>query len=320
MGCTWIYVFVGRLRYKENQEKVMAEMEFMCTKREARKLTLAKIAEAFAPMARSYLRKQAQLERRATHIGKYKELCDQLAQTEDPVEIDRLCTELEQCEANIQDESKPLAFAEKMDQWDWKKVASYTDEWTSIKDSRGKVIGGFSFFWLCKGNNSWESKVCNTVLASQTWKRKHEDVLASGQRHYCLCCGCAYKWTWGGLCEITSQYKKHYVLVDTPPPEDHADALHMHVEEVYGEGCLDPRDLLTKLPVTFPDTSTGLFAPATQGMMYEKGTSPKGVFRIQEMAKLESLPRWKWDQVWNFFKQGEGGETGSAASAAASGR
>eukprot|EP00969_Alexandrium_andersonii_P239619 10577663-Alexandrium_andersonii.AAC.1 len=31
---------------------------------------------------------------------------------------------------------------------------------------------------------------CGTVIPAKAWRRKNPDIGASGQRWYCLCCGC----------------------------------------------------------------------------------------------------------------------------------
>eukprot|EP00969_Alexandrium_andersonii_P337367 14910786-Alexandrium_andersonii.AAC.1 len=43
---------------------------------------------------------------------------------------------------------------------------------------------------------------CGTVIPAKAWHRMNPDIGASGQRWYCLCCGCKYKTAFGMLVEV----------------------------------------------------------------------------------------------------------------------
>ncbi|MFM7988700.1 MAG: hypothetical protein ACKPKO_56245, partial [Candidatus Fonsibacter sp.] len=121
----------------------------------------------------------------------------------------------------------PTAFADKSrnleEQFRWQMAADYSDCWTEIRDNKGKLIGGFSSFYICEWTpNADTEDGCHTLILLKEWNSKHADPLATKQKWYCNICGTKYKTKHGMLIEIreVSTSDVFHALADCTDADD----------------------------------------------------------------------------------------------------
>lgn len=323
--------------FAKAQAEQMETFEMCSSKRKARTLTRRALDKVFAPVVHLITRKLRQLQNREELIGERKKLVDRLAVCADPVEMEKLLEEIEEMEAKVEAASKPLGFAGVQSEEErarWQMAAMYSDSWVVCKDSKGREMGGFTTFYLCRrqwahvDGKDQEKNKCYSLILNKRWDIAGDDPLAAN-RWYCPLCTGKYHYGWGVLVEILVGTTVYYCLADAPPP-DAEDLRAMIMEEQYcspalpdgaatagrpgssaeSPGCVatagrpaatTPEELYNMIPVVYP-RSMGLFEQATRADCAKSSADPWGCYKIKQEAYdfLLSLPRWPWDQLWTF--------------------
>ena len=95
--------------------------------------------------------------------------------------------------------SRLFAFAhlgDASEQWKMVMAADYADEWYNIPGSQVHL----RTYYIC--NRLWGYERCHTATLSASWKRRHDDPVATKQRWYCPVCESRYTPNNGVLAEM----------------------------------------------------------------------------------------------------------------------
>ena len=288
-------------------------------KGEIRQLTRQTLLEVFRPAMKAILIKRKQLRERAKLTAEHLLLCEELARCTDLDKCEEMINQIELLDEQIMDKSMPLAFADKSkdleEQFRWQMAADYSDAWTEIRDNKGKLIGGFSAFYICewtpdKGKTPDEGKTeeCHTLILSKVWGRKHEDPLKSKQKWYCKICGTKYKTYYGMLVEIREVGTNDvcHALANCTDDDDRGTKA-LILEERYGQEAKTPEDLYRLVPTIEPTLGQCLRKAVPQDFWRAPHYpySDFGVYKLQSLEVLKSAKRWNWKDMSHFFQNDE---------------
>ena len=191
-----------------------------------------------------------------------------------------------------------LAFECKVDQHDFIMAASYSDSWVMIKDESGRVIGGLDSWYICQaktGPRDYGKNTCTPcyrIMASKDWGKRHSDPLATKQHWHCSCRK-VFQAEWGQIVQMsklnpqTMKVEKYYMKSDVPNwnlEDMRAMALE---EELAPTSARELYDKVKSVKVALCD-------------FIEKDA--QGFHRIAGEKIFNSLPEFKWSQLYNFTK------------------
>ena len=278
-----------------------------------------RLSEVMAPPALHLARKERAIQKRGALLGRHRALADELAQTSDRRKADQLLDELERLDDEIEAESAPIAFHNRVlntlttatdeerrtMQWEFMLAAQYSDLWCEIKDKRGRRIGAMMSYYVClAGGNQYP---CGTVMESSAWDRMHADPLRAGQRWYCNVCSAKYRTKFGVLvqvllppCDTHPSGSVQWMRAEVPD-RDHEDVRAMHLEEVYDPSS--PMELYNKVQMSAaPSTTCGMLRVAQAHELSDKCKQAVGTYRIVPMAEFVAMGLFAWDQIFNMSK------------------
>ena len=277
--------------YHKAKESKREEFEAMVdgpSRKERRKLTLESMQDLFQPLAEFIIRKREAMDLVVKDVARHAQLVRQLANCKSILMETAILEEMEQLELD----DKYLAFESKgEDQHKFILAASYSDEWTEIKNTKGQVVGGIYSWYVCRARTGWNDKLgcnaeCLTVTPSKDWDRKFGDPLASKQRWYCHC-SAKYKAGWGQLVELkrvnaSGEVERSYMKTDVPTwdAED--------VRAMFLESTLDP---------TTPDelyNNVKRVQPTLSNIVIKSD----GHTRICSAETWGELPSFSWSEIF----------------------
>ena len=153
-------------------------------------------------------------------------------------------------------------------------------------------------WYICQGNTGpwdYEKKTqtpCYRIMESNSWNKLHPDPLATKQ-HWCCSCSMKFNARWGQIVEMstlnseTMKVEKCYTKSDVPN-WDHEDMRAMALEENLGP------------------TSASEFYEKVKSVKVALGAfivkDEQGFHRIASEKIFNSLPEFKWSQLYNFTK------------------
>jgi hypothetical protein len=257
------------------------------------------------PAMRAIALKSQQRKERGVLTDEHTELCTRLKSLTNLTEIEMILGKIDAIEEGIRVASLPLAFAKKArseeELFRFQMAADYADAWCEIKASDGRLLGGFSAFYICQAGGV-DSK-CNTLMLSKSWTRNHIDPLACKQGWKCVCCGAGYKTKMGMMVEtkIIGGELPLYALAPCSSGDD-KDMHALILEDLMGDKVRTPEDLYEMIPEVLP--SEGRFIRKAVPDDFWGGATgfvDRGVYKILEMTSLRSMPQWDWEDVYHFF-------------------
>ena len=131
-------------------------------------------------------------------------LCEKLKREGNQSNTKRLVMEIDEAEKNFMSLCEPLAFGDKArnrkELFRFMSAADYSDGWMEVKTSKGRLVGGFSSFYICRAGHEFSK--CNSLILNKDWVREPQDMMASRQKRKCCCCGTGYLREFGMVVEI----------------------------------------------------------------------------------------------------------------------
>ena len=141
--------------------------------------------------------------------------------------------------------------------------------------------------------------VCGTVMPSKQWKRKFEDVGASKQRWYCVCCQTRFRTKYGMLVEVHTRGVSTFMLAEVSN-RDVEDVRAMFLEKE-----LQPknhRDLWEKIPDFTPMDPQEILRPVKpHELAITEGFDVSLVSKFVNVDGLKKIPKWEWDQIFRLL-------------------
>jgi len=130
------------------------------------------------------------------------------------------------------------AFEKHADPAGIRAAADYAGKWYNAGPVR------FRAYYVCMAGGD-DERGCCTMMVSTKWRRRHEDMVATGQRWYCRHCGAKCKTRWGVICEfVQGPGKPDCWLRARVPDEGTRDVRFLNVEETHGKDAQTPQHLL----------------------------------------------------------------------------
>jgi hypothetical protein len=160
------------------------------------------VLDIWRPAAKAIMLKAAQLQVRADHGDRHAKLCEELRTEENPWNIERLLEQIDEAEDAFLAASEAFVdrAKDREELFRYRMAADCSDGWVEVKLSRGKLLGGFSSFYICRAGP--EDEKCNSLILHKEWSRRHADILAPKQKWKCRCCGTGYLTKFGMVVEI----------------------------------------------------------------------------------------------------------------------
>ena len=181
--------------------------------------------------------------------------------------------------------SRLFAFAHLGDtneQWKMVLAADYADEWYNVPGSQVHL----RTYYVC--NRLWGYERCHTATLSASWKRRHDDPIATKQRWYCPTCEARYTPNNGVLAEMRLENTLYYVKLDCLP--DWAKDMKAMLIQKEHPTVRTAAELLDRLPAVAPCTHEWLFpAPGKPGSFKFDGDY------------FQTLEEIKWECLWSFI-------------------
>jgi hypothetical protein len=266
-------------------------------------ITRDTFVEMFEGLAHLIVKKIKWMRRRDDLVVAHAALLRRFKESTCDTERFALLQELEKHEAAFEEAERPIAFYDMgpVEQDRAFSAAQYNDEW--VYNPRTK--SGLRAWCICQaGHAGWE---CNTLMCSRHWRRRWEDpgTTLAGQRWYCVIHGChaRYKTRFGMLVQVLTQNLSTFMLAPCSD-KDVEDIRAMALEERYQPK--DALDLWRQIPDFIPEVHDHQILRPAMPEECEPGTDCTKVFRIRKDAMhiLQTLPRWEWNSIFSFVKQG----------------
>jgi hypothetical protein len=275
------------------------------SKAQKRVIMRRQVVDIFRPSAKAIILKQAQMIERAEHGALHKQLCEELKAERDLAKIEILLEKIDDAENSFVAACQPLAFADRAKSRDelfrWQMEADYADGWTEVKSSSGRLIGGFSAFYICRAGPA-DGK-CNTLILNKEWARRHTDILATGQRWKCRCCGAKY-WTKFGMVVDVRLVGGGASLSLAPCTDGDDKDLHALILQDQFPQAQTPDELYDFIPTVVPQESAFL-RKAVAADFWNGEATGFGVYKLINFDNFLSLPNWDWKIVANFFGESD---------------
>ena len=258
-----------------------------------RRLAREDVADVIAPLGEFVSRKLVQLQARARGIEEYDRLVAELKETKDKQRELTIIEALEMWDSRLEQLCQPLAFSDKPDATQMFNVAQYSDEWVNTK------TGSLRAWYVCLQDWGGTWGVCGTVMPSKQWKRKFEDVGASKQRWYCVCCQTRFRTSYGMLVEVHTRGVSTFMLAEVSN-RDVEDVRAMFLEKE-----LKPknhRDLWEKIPDFTPMDPQEILRPVKpHELAITEGFDVSLVSKFVNVDGLKKVPKWDWDQIFSLL-------------------
>jgi hypothetical protein len=248
--------------------------------------------------------KAAQLQKRSGHGARHAELCEELRQEKNPWRIETWLEKINDAEDEFTAACEPLAFRDRArcreELFRFQMAADYSDGWVEVKSSSGRLLGGFSSFFICRAGG--EGYECNTLILNKDWMRKHEDPLATKQKWKCRCCGAKYFTKFGMVVEI--RWVGGGASLSLAPCTDDDDKdLHALILQDRFPDVKTAEELYDLIPTVVPQESAFLRKAIPSDFWGGSAYQDSGVYKLMHYGVLKSLPLWNWKDVPNFFSQ-----------------
>jgi hypothetical protein len=199
---------------------------------------------------------------------------------------------------------KPLAFVSKAatreEHFRWQRAADYHDGWVEVKSATGRLLGGFSSFYICRAGGT--ASPCLTLILNKDWLRKHADPLATKQKWRCTCCGANYMTKFGMVVEIRWVGGGASLSLADCTDDDDKDMHNMIVEDRYAD-AKTPEELYDMIPTVVPQESAFLRKAVAADFWSGTPFQDHGVYKLEHFEVLSSLPKWNWKDIPNFFSE-----------------
>jgi hypothetical protein len=290
--------------YKKAKANPPATWEFEHGNRKQRRVILRnEMLDVWRPAAHAILLKASQLQKRAGHGEKHAALCERLRLEKNPFEMEKILGEIDEAEDAFCNACEPLAFQDRSrtreELFRYRMAADYSDGWVEVKAADGRLLGGFSSFYICRAG-AVESK-CNSLILNKDWQRQHVDILAPGQRWKCRCCGTKYLTKFGMIVEI--RWVGGGASLSLAPCTDDDDKdLHACILQDKFPDVKTAEELYDLIPTVVPQESAFL-RKAVQADFWGGEYQDHGVYKLEHFEVLQSLPLWNWKDVPNFFSE-----------------
>ena len=143
---------------------------------------------------------------------------------------------------------------------------------------------------------------CNSLILNKDWVRKHEDMMATKQKWKCRCCGTGYLTKFGMVVEI--RWVGGGASLSLAPCTDDDDKdLHALILQDRFPDVKTAEELYDLIPTVVPQESAFLRKAIPSDFWGGSAFQEHGVYKLMHYNVLESLPRWNWKEVPNFFSQ-----------------
>ena len=264
------------------------------SRRGLRTLVQEDLLKVIEPLMEFVARKLAQLAKRKQGIEAYDQLLEALKIAPDKIMELSIIEELEKWEHELEKLSRPLAFADKEDATKMFAVAQCSDEW--VQTASGALRAWYICLQDCKGTQP----PCGTLIPSKTWKRRYEDMSASKQKWYCVCCETRYRTKYGMLVEVHAKGLSTFMLAEVSN-KDVEDVRAMYLDKTLTPK--DYKDLWEKIPGNIqPMDPAAILRPVRQSeLKITEGVDEGTVSKILDVESLKNLPRWNWDQLFSLL-------------------
>jgi hypothetical protein len=262
------------------------------------------VLDIWRPAAKAILLKTAQMLQRAGHGEEHLRLCELLKQETDLSKIESLLEQVNAAEDAFVAACEPLAFKDRAkdreELFRYQMAADYSDGWVEVKSGSGKLLGGFSSFYICRAGGAADP--CNTLILNKEWSRQHEDMLAPKQKWKCRCCGSGYKTKFGMVVEIRMVGAGASLSLAPCTDQDDKDLHALILQEQFPD-VKSAEELYELIPTVLPQESTFL-RKAVQSDFWGGGAPTDfGVYKLLNFKVLQGLPMWNWKAAANFFTE-----------------
>lgn len=132
------------------------------------------------------------------------------------------------------------------------------------------------------------------------------------QRWYCPVCGCKYKASWGMMIQIVTDFETPRALDFNcraeVPDHDIEDLKALRHERSDFRDITDPLELKKAIPDRLPCLASGTLRAARDDEVQHAAVSQfkdkrplsYGVYILTNPQALEDLPKFAWNQIYNF--------------------
>ena len=284
--------------YKQALAEKREEFEMQgadITNTQLKKITRVNMTILIDPFVKYLTRKADVLNRICKDVERHRELTAELRRCRTLEDELRIMAEMSKLEID----DGYLAFESKgpEQQHRWIQAASFSDSWTMIYNSSGKLTGAMCSYYLCFGMTRWNGYqgpfACCRVVPSKEWDRLHADPTQAGQRYYCKC-GTKHNAGYGQLVEIkltdASGNLVIYYMRAPVPDWDIEDVRAMYIEDTIAEGCNTPQALYNKIQTIRPSPSS---------LVVEDPTLANMQMLVSKQA-FDSLPEFSWWELFTF--------------------
>ena len=264
--------------------------------RGVRNLARDDLAQVLAPLAEFVARKLVQLKARQQGIEEYDQLLVELRNVKDKDMELAIIGELERWDQELEKLTTPIAFEGKEDAVEMMNVAQYHDEWVNTKS------GALRAWYVCLQDWGESYPPCGTVMPSKQWKRKFEEVGATKQKWYCVCCTTRFRTAYGMLVEVRAKGISTFMLAEVTD-KDVEDIRAMYLEQKLRPK--DHMDLWRMIPDFKPIDPKDILRPVRPQEIAKQaigeGFDISTVSKFVDVQGLKELPKWDWDQIFTLL-------------------
>ena len=265
--------------YNATKKNVRELFHGMTNCKQLHAITLVSMTELMTPFAEFIIKKARQLEKLESEVLEHKWLAMQLRDATDPNKVVELVAAMEKLDYDV----PCLAFTSKGKlQNKFIRAATYSDEWTVLKDKRGNEIGAVRSWYVCCSGGA--SNQCNTLILSKDWERMKQDPLATGQRWYCKVCFARYAHKFGQVVEVS--YKDQVFYFWALPPD-------IVVEDIRAMSYEATMEFNSSIDLY----EAAIMAKPMTGEIIKKHKYVGGVYKL--MVPVSDLPKLDWYQIFN---------------------
>ena len=200
----------------------------------------------------------------------------------------------QEAEEKAEKNSEVMAEAEKKeDQFRNQMEADFADGRVEVKSGSGRLLGGFSIFYICRAGGLDDE--CNTVTRHLERATASQDILAPKQKWHCRCCGAGYKTTFGMVAEIRMVGGGASLSLAPCTDDDDKDLHEMILQEQYPD-VKSAEELYELIPMVLPQEPAFLRKAVPADFLGGTYTD-FGVYKLLNVHVLEFRRAWTWQDV-----------------------
>ena len=157
--------------------------------------------------------------------------------------------------------------------------------------------GALRAWYVCLQDWGGQYPPCGTVMPAKQWKHKFENIGASKQKWYCVCCAARLRTPFRMLVEVRTKGVSSFMLGEVTN-KDVEDVRAMYMERFRSGNLPDPWQNLPDFTHIDPrDMLRSVEPHEIAKEVVGEGFDASTVSKFVNVQGVKDIPKWDWDQI-----------------------